>query len=109
MRLAELDPAFLVIEPGRARRLTDAIAGADGVWFLCPKCFAANGGPVGTHRIICWAPHVPQTEPPAPGRWHLRGTGLGDLSLVGDAASSVLLTGGCAAHFHVRDGAIEGA
>ena len=22
---------------------------------LCPKCFAENGGPVGTHSVICWS------------------------------------------------------
>ena len=31
----------------------DALTEADGVWFLCPKCFAANGGAVGTHAVIC--------------------------------------------------------
>lgn len=79
----------------------DTVAEADGVIFLCPKCFTANGGSVGTHSVICWRPHVPQTEDPKPGRWEFQGTGLADLTLVA-GSSSVLLQGGCNAHFFVR-------
>lgn len=82
------------------------IAQADGIMFLCPKCFAANGGPRGTHSIICWQPKVPQTIEPKPGRWSLVGTGLDDLTLVA-ASSSILLTSGCQAHFFIRNGKIE--
>lgn len=73
--------------------------------FLCPKCFAANGGNVGTHSCICWRPCVPQTEDPKPGRWEFEGSGLSDLTLVA-GSSSVLLQGGCDAHFFVRAGEI---
>jgi hypothetical protein len=45
---------------------------------------------------------------PTPGRWDFQGTGLQDLTLVA-GSSSVLLTGGCRAHFFVRDGEIVGA
>jgi hypothetical protein len=75
------------------------------VRFLCPKCFATNGGARGTHSVICWSPGVPQEMRPGPGRWQLQGTSLDDLTLVA-ASSSVKLEGGCEAHFFVRNGAI---
>jgi hypothetical protein len=106
MRLLDLDPCFL-------RRIDDKsywredvpFAEADGVLFLCPKCFVTNNGPVGTHSVLCWRPHVPQTMSPKPGRWEFQGTGLEDLTLVA-GSSSVLLLGGCCAHFFVRAGEI---
>lgn len=107
MRLVDLEPRFLKITvPGKENRYVDTIAEADGVIFLCPKCIVTNGGPVGTHPIICWAPHVPQTEQPTPGRWNLVGAGYDDLSLVA-GSSSVLLQGGCNAHFFVERGEIR--
>ena len=78
---------------------------ADGVMFLCPKCWLANAGPVGTHGIICWRPRVPAGVRPGPGRWEFQGTSLDDLTLVA-GSSSVRLDGGCNAHFHVRGGSI---
>jgi hypothetical protein len=78
---------------------------ADGVMLLCPKCWQASGGPVGTHRVLCWRPRVPADISPKPGRWEFHGTGLGDLTLVA-GSSSILLTAGCQAHFFIRDGAI---
>lgn len=85
----------------------DAIADADGIWLDCPVCFQANGGPVGTHAIICWRPRVPAEVFPKPGRWEFEGTGIDDLTLVA-GSSSILLTGeGCGAHFHIRNGGIE--
>jgi hypothetical protein len=86
----------------------DAIADADGVWFDCPKCTQTNGGPIGTHAIICWRPRVPAEVSPKPGRWEFEGTGLDDLTLVA-GSSSILLTGegSCAAHFFIRNGTIE--
>ena len=74
--------------------------------FLCPRCFQTNQGPVGTHRVICWRPHVPQSFFPVPGRWEMEGSGLSDLTLVA-GSSSVLLRGGCDAHFFVRGGEIQ--
>jgi hypothetical protein len=83
----------------------DAIAEADGVFFLCPKCFNLNKGPVGTHGVICWRPRVPLDILPNPGRWELEGTSIDDLSLRA-SSSSVLLKGGCDAHFFVANGEI---
>lgn len=84
----------------------DSVEMADGVFFLCPVCFAKNAGPIGTHGVLCWRPRVPAEVDPKPGRWEFQGTGLDDLTLVA-GSSSVLLRGGCNAHLFVRGGAIE--
>ncbi len=84
---------------------TDEMAGADGIIFLCPKCFERNKGSVGTHSVICWfVGRVPDDADPKPGRWNPSGTGLDDLTFVGPGAASVLLTSGCAWHGFIKDG-----
>jgi hypothetical protein len=86
----------------------DSLAEADGVSFLCPKCFAANGGRVGTHTVICWFEgKVADDVRPAPGRWTPAGAGIDDLTFVpGEKikAVSVQLLGGCDWHGHVANG-----
>jgi len=85
----------------------DQIADADGVWFLCPKCYAANGGPMGTHAVLCWfVGRVPDDAEPKPGRWTPSGTGLGDLTFVPSEGRtpSVALLAGCSWHGHVKHG-----
>jgi len=84
----------------------DTIIEADGVQFLCPKCFAANSGAIGTHQVICWRPRVPPEVCPKPGRWEFEGTSLSDLTLRA-GSSSILLIGGCEAHFFIENGAIR--
>lgn len=122
MRLTELEPRFLRYEkkpdpdPAYAhivRELfpfVDKIEDAQGVKFLCPVCFKANGGSVGTHAIICWSSSrgIPDDVRPKPGRWRLVGSGLHDLSLMEEPGKSrsVLLLGGCGAHFFVTNGEI---
>ena len=108
MRLTDLEAEFIK----RTRegdhdiyRVVDSIDQADGISFLCPLCFKANGGSVGTHGVICWRPRVPLTVTPGPGRWEFHGTSLGDLTLVA-GSSSVQLTQGCRAHFFVRAGIV---
>jgi hypothetical protein len=85
----------------------DTLAEAQGVWFLCPLCFAKNGGRVGTHAVCCWfVGQVPDDIEPKPGRWTPHGTGLHDLTFVPSdgRTQSVALTGGCAWHGHVVNG-----
>lgn len=106
MKLTELEPQFLRVLDPKTFQMQDEIEGADGIWFLCPKCFIANGGRVGTHMVLCWSPKVPQTINPIPGRWNLVGTGFHDLSLVA-GSSSVLLIGGCAWHGFVTNGEVS--
>lgn len=117
MKLTELNPHFLKRESDSSRRQVDTLAEADGLQFLCPACWKANRGPVGTHVIICWAPSVPLTTNPVPGRWSMVGTGFGDLTLVA-GSSSVLIEAserekerGIKEHWHgfVKNGEITDA
>jgi hypothetical protein len=109
LRLTDLEPEFLVVEsPGHWRTVGD-ISAAQGIEFLCPKCFAANGGPVGTHAVICWSRSrgAPDDESPGPGRWKIEGTGFADLTLNADppsGARSVQLNGGCGWHGFITNG-----
>jgi hypothetical protein len=61
---------------------------AQGIWFLCPGCFAKNGGPVGTHMtMVSFAGRsVPEDQGSKnregqPSRWTASGTGYMDLTL----------------------------
>jgi hypothetical protein len=111
--LTQLEPEWLRwISPDSFERI-DSMEGAAGIIFLCPLCFEKNGGPVGTHRVICWSRSrgVPEHASPGPGRWKLDGTSFEDLTLNGDAvngggARSVLLTGGCGWHGFITDGIV---
>lgn len=87
----------------------ETIGEAHGVLFLCPKCFAANNGAVGTHDVICWSRSrgTPEDAEPGPGRWKMDGTSLDDLTLNADppgTARSVQLNGGCNWHGFVNNG-----
>lgn len=107
--MRELEAHFLkIVATGEAEMWenVDSIVEADGVMFLCPKCFEDPPiGPVGTHSVICWSPKVSQDHAPKPGRWNLVGTGIDDLELVA-GSSSVQIVGGCNVHFLVRAGRI---
>lgn len=111
-RAFTLGPAYAQDAPSALRLrefyvVVDSIEQAQGVEFLCPKCFAENNGRVGTHRVICWSRSrgIADEVKPGPGRWTLEGTGLHDLTLNGDGGSrSVLLLGGCAWHGFVTNG-----
>lgn len=110
MTLLELEPQFLKRNDDTHFQEVDTLAEADGIQFVCPKCLENNGMVrAGVHSIVCWAPSVPQTTQPGPGRWNMQGTSFRDLSLVA-GSSSVLLTGegGCHAHFFVTNGEIIG-
>lgn len=85
----------------------DTLGEAQGIQFLCPKCYAANNGAVGTHIVICWfVGKVPDDIDPKPGRWTPQGTGIDDLTFVPSEGrtQSVLLTGGCGWHGLVVNG-----
>lgn len=104
LKLSELEPSFLhTTDDGW--RMVDTIEEANGISFLCPKCYTDNGGPIGTHQVICWNPSVPADVRPGPGRWNLVGTGLHDVSLVA-GSSSILLTSGCQWHGFVTNGEV---
>ena len=104
--LRELEAIFQrIVTPGREYEHVDRLEDAQGVMFLCPKCFEANGGSVGTHWVLCWFLDrgVSPDEDPKPGRWGALGTGIDDLELKA-GSSSVLLLGGCNWHGFVRGG-----
>ena len=86
----------------------ETIPEADGLAFMCPKCFVTHGGSVGTHWVVCWRPHVPPEVEPKPGRWEFLGTSLDDLTLKA-GSSSILLggEGGCQAHFFIEGGGVR--
>lgn len=62
-------------------------AEAHGLSFLCPKSFAKNGGPVGTHSVYVWfegspvPAHIGTNLKGERVRWNATGTGLDDLVL----------------------------
>lgn len=111
-KLTELEGTFLKRHDDRSHSMVgDRLEGADGVQFLCPLCWKANGGPVGTHVVICWfVGRVPDSETPGPGRWTPSGKGLADLTFVPGnppRSVSVALLSGCRWHGHVRGGIAE--
>ena len=106
-KLVDLEARLLKHEGDRSMQIVDTLAEADGIMFLCPKCFAENSGNVGTHSVICWfVGKVPDTLNPKPGRWTPQGTGLDDLSFVPSPglSHSVLLMSGCNWHGFVTNG-----
>lgn len=106
--LRELEANFLRFDDKTHFHWVDTIGEASGIEFLCPLCFERNGGPAGTHAVICWSRSrgVPDDAHPGPGRWRLVGTSIDDLSLMEEPGQtrSVALLGGCAWHGFVTDG-----
>src|SRR5215467_4566841 len=102
MRLVDLEPEFLKMESPETWRAigSTAVHDADGIRFLCPKCFLDKTLDH-VHSVICWRKHVPLTIHPKPGRWEFVGYSFYDLSLKAES-SSILLLSGCRAHFFVE-------
>lgn len=105
--LRDLEAVFLKHVDDHVSMFVDTIAEADGIQFLCPKCYTANGGPIGTHLVRCWfVGHVPDDVDPKPGRWIAGGAGIDDLTFTGPQAASIQLTGGCSWHGFVKSGGV---
>lgn len=107
-RMSQLEAHFIRHIDHGGWRCVETIAEATGVMFLCPKCFEAKGGPIGTHSIVLWSRSrgVPEDMPPG-GRWKIEGTCIDDLTLNADAPStmrSVKLLSGCLWHGFVTNG-----
>jgi hypothetical protein len=127
MRLIELEPRFMkswiehhppgewvdgVMSPDgvhRYRKEVATIEEADCIDFLCPLCFAKNGGAVGTHG--CMVSFAGRDIPAGcgsidssgqPSRWTIvSGTTMNDLTL----QPSILLSGpGCGWHGFITNG-----
>lgn len=83
MRLTKLDGQFVrYLDATHFHMEGVSFADADGVMFLCPQCYAKNGGDVGTHSVLVWfaGRKAPPDVEPSP-RWAVSGTGLDDLTL----------------------------
>ena len=92
MRLSALDARFVgYVDREHFQMEGVSFAQADGVIFLCPLCYAKNGGEVGTHSVLVWfaGRKVPAEVRPLP-RWAVSGTSVDDLTL----SPSIDLRGG---------------
>ena len=83
----------------------ESLAAAQGIRFLCPKCFRDNGGAVGTHGVNVafkdrGVPHNAYTGLP---RWNVSGSGYADLSIT----PSVLVVVGCGWHGYITNGEVS--
>lgn len=73
--------------PGDMFRHVDTFAEAHGIHFLCPKAYAKNGGPEGTHRVQVYfagspvPAHLGKNKDGQTVRWSASGTSLDNLSL----------------------------
>ncbi len=84
------------------QKIVQNLSEAQGINFLCPMCFAKNGGSLGTHSVsISFADRGVKDEQGShnkegrPVRWNIiGGTGLDDLQL----SPSILLEVGCGWH-----------
>jgi len=101
VKLTALDPAlYRVSAPGCYTPVTD-LAEAQGVMFLCPRCFAVKGSVAGVHSVMVWfrGRDVPPDETPA-ARWVVSGYDLNDLTL----KPSIHIQTGCKWHGFVIAG-----
>lgn len=106
-RLIDLDPHWITEfhAGGHRKDQVQRQADAQGVRFLCPKCFAENGGPVGTHSVLVPFKDrgVPADAMPQMPRWEASGTGFNDLT----TTPSILILGGCGWHGFITNGDVS--
>ena len=101
----ELDGQLLALEDDNTFRHVDTVAEADGIRFLCPKCFQENNGPIGTHSIVIFFSKCPKAQQlMGHSGWNAAGRDLSDLTFTGPGAASVLLKTGCKYHGFIKNG-----
>lgn len=116
MKLRDLDAHFIdsaTPQPNESfcHENNPPLSAAQGLLFLCPLCFARNGGAAGTHSILipfkdrCVPPGFEPTLP----RWAASGSGIDDLTISPSIDLSSDGAGhprheGCAWHGFVRNG-----
>ena len=101
----ELEGQLLKLQEDGALKHVNVIGHADGVRFLCPKCFRENKGPVGTHSVVLFFSNCPRAkELMGHSGWNAAGNDLSDLTFTGPGAASVLIKGGCNWHGFVKSG-----
>lgn len=106
--LSELKAEFVRhAEGGGIGREITSLADAQGVLFLCPKCFGERGGEVGCHRVLAWfsGRGVPDDAKPGPGRWAPEGEGLHNLTL--RPSIDLTVSKGCNWHGFVTSGSAK--
>lgn len=105
--LVELEAEFVRYTDGGGIYHPVDLANAQGVMFLCPACFATNGGKVGTHRVLSWfrGRGVPDDAKPGPGRWEPEGSDLNDLTL--RPSIDLSIGDGCKWHGFVTSGSAK--
>lgn len=108
MKLTQLEAQFIrVTVPGVEVKHVDTLAEAQGLRFLCPVCVRAQSthSRMGVHSVRVWFRDrgVSDKEYPSPGRWHVEGTGLHDLTL----HASVQLLSGCKWHGFIKNGEVS--
>jgi hypothetical protein len=114
LKFSELHPQFVQLNDVNKKYdkgwfVVDTLEQADGIIFLCPKCLQHDGSPIGTHSIVCWRPHVPMHITPGPGRWQPQNgeQDFDKMTFEAWPSSSVLLQGGCNAHFFINHGEVQ--
>lgn len=114
MNLTELEPQFVRYDTREGRDYivpVNTLAEAQGVQILCPLCFAANNGPVGTHALDVTfagrgaADHQgSHADDGKPSRWNVTGDSFENLS----TTPSIHLKGsGCGWHGFITNGEIR--
>ena len=102
-----VDPEDGDAYPAGGHYAVDTLQEADGVQFLCPKCYAEIGSRPGVHSVICWfVGRVTDDVSPGPGRWTPQGNSIADLTFVPSPgrSQSVALLAGCMWHGFVVNG-----
>lgn len=102
MRLIELEPTFIRFEGLDSFWRDVEFSVADGISFLCPLCYVANNGIVGTHSIIVLFTRCNPAIMPTWHRWDMNGSKFDDLTI----SPSIRITVGCNWHGFIRNGEI---
>jgi|SRR5581483_523604 len=108
MKLIDLEPRLFRLADinGDSASLerVDSLAEAQGIRFVCPKCFVSNNGPIGTHYIICLFRDkgIPNNIMQTIARWFVSGKDFSDLTLT----PSILLPDNCMWHGFITNGMI---
>ena len=100
VEFSQLEPQYVTPTPDGFQTV-DTIEAAQGVMFLCPKCYSID--PESAHYILCWSPSVPRNILPGPGRWAIEGTNFSDITLKAPS-SSIAISHGCMWHGFVQNG-----
>jgi hypothetical protein len=103
VRLVDLGARFFRLGNDAALQPIDTLAGAQCVRFYCPKCLKLNGGPSGTHTVLCLFRDRGVANSVAGLRWSIGGSSLANLTLL----PSVQLVGGCSWHGWITQGVVR--